>query len=254
MPGRVAGGDRALRRVAAILAVGQVEDRLQAGERLGGRVAPRPFVGGDDRLAALRVAHGHRRHLGIEPARIDRGDRPLVARQRERVLVLAADVVLDRDALGVGPHVAVLDRAPQAVVHGRVEELARCRAGTRIARRAAGTARVHGLHAAGDATSASPARISAAASMIAFRPEPQTRLIVVAEVVSGSPAAQGRLAGRRLADSGLQDLAHQDFVDAGACGPARPARRPPGSRPRRVPRPGPRRARRRTCRSGFEPR
>src|SRR6185437_1533568 len=37
-------------------------------------------------------------------------------------------------------------------------------------------------------SSASPARISAAASMIAFRPEPQTRFIVVAEVVAGSPA------------------------------------------------------------------
>ncbi len=38
------------------------------------------------------------------------------------------------------------------------------------------------------ATSASPARISAAASMIALSPEPQTRLIVVAEVVFGRPA------------------------------------------------------------------
>ena len=38
------------------------------------------------------------------------------------------------------------------------------------------------------ATSASPARISAAASMMAFSPEPQTRLIVVALVVTGSPA------------------------------------------------------------------
>jgi hypothetical protein len=35
---------------------------------------------------------------------------------------------------------------------------------------------------------ASPARISAAASMIALRPEPQTRLIVVALVVTGRPA------------------------------------------------------------------
>ena len=37
-------------------------------------------------------------------------------------------------------------------------------------------------------TSASPALISAAASMIDFRPEPQTRLIVVAVVLSGRPA------------------------------------------------------------------
>jgi hypothetical protein len=38
------------------------------------------------------------------------------------------------------------------------------------------------------AISASPALISAAASMIDFSPEPQTRLIVVALVPSGSPA------------------------------------------------------------------
>ncbi len=38
------------------------------------------------------------------------------------------------------------------------------------------------------AISASPARISAAASIIALRPDPQTRLIVVALVVTGSPA------------------------------------------------------------------
>ena len=38
------------------------------------------------------------------------------------------------------------------------------------------------------ASSASPARISAAASMIALRPEPQTRLMVVAEVPFGRPA------------------------------------------------------------------
>ena len=37
-------------------------------------------------------------------------------------------------------------------------------------------------------TSASPARISAAASMIDFMPLPQTRLIVVALVVTGRPA------------------------------------------------------------------
>ena len=51
--------------------------------------------------------------------------------------------------------------------------------------------------------------------MIAFRPEPQTRLIVVALVVTGEPAAEGRLACRRLAGTGLEHLAHEDFVDRG---------------------------------------
>ena len=71
-------------------------------------------------------------------------------------------------------------------------------------------------------TSASPARISAAASMIDFRPEPQTRLIVVALVRVRQARAQRGLAGRRLADAGLEDLAHQDVVDRASAGsPAR---------------------------------
>ena len=72
-------------------------------------------------------------------------------------------------------------------------------------------------------SSASPARISAAASMIALRPEPQTRLIVVALVVSGEARLERGLASRRLADAGLQDLAHEDLVDRGRrrAGPAR---------------------------------
>ena len=147
---RVAGRDRALGRVAAVLAVGEGEDRLEPGERLGGRVAPRPLVDRDDGLATLGVADGHRRHLGVEPAGVDGRDRLLVAGQRERVLVLAADVVLDRDALGVGAHVAVLDRAPQAVVDGRVDEL---RVAEAVAEPGAGEQvrrAVHRLHAAGD--------------------------------------------------------------------------------------------------------
>ena len=72
-------------------------------------------------------------------------------------------------------------------------------------------------------TSASPARISAAASMIALRPEPQTRLIVVALVVVRQARPEGRLAGGRLAGAGLEDLAHEDLVDR-ACRPGRPAR------------------------------
>ena len=97
--------------------------------------------------------------------------------------------VLDRDALGVGAHVAVLDRAPQAVVDGRVDRARRCRGGSRSGRPAAryGAPFIDSMPPA-TATSASPARISAAASMIALSPEPQTRLMVVAEVVSGRPA------------------------------------------------------------------
>ena len=85
------------------------------------------------------------------------------------------------------------------------------------------------------ATSASPARISAAASMIALSPEPQTRLIVVALVVDGQAGLERGLAGRRLADPGLEDLAHEDLVDRPCPRAARSARPRPGSRRRRAP-------------------
>ena len=124
MPGRVAGCGGAARGVAAVLAIGQIERGLESGEGLDRRVAARALVDGHDRLAALGVADGHGRDLGVEAAAVDRRDRVLVAAQRERVLVLAADLLVDRDALGVRAHVALLDGAPQTVVHRRVDELA----------------------------------------------------------------------------------------------------------------------------------
>ena len=138
----------------------------------------------------------------------------LVALQREGVLVRAADAVADRDALGVGAHVAVLDGAPQAVVDGRVDERRRRRGGSRTGRPGSRNGAWFMISMPPATTiSASPARISAAASMIALSPEPQTRLIVVALVVTGQAGLERRLAGRRLADAGLEDLAHQDLVD-----------------------------------------
>ncbi|MEA2578727.1 MAG: acetyl-CoA C-acetyltransferase, partial [Chloroflexota bacterium] len=115
--------DGAFGRVAAVLAIWQREGRLQPGKRLGRGVAAGALVGGHDGLAALAVADRDWRHLRIETAGVDGGDRLLVAAQGERVLVLATDVLLDCDALGVGAHVAVLDGAPQAVIDGRVDEL-----------------------------------------------------------------------------------------------------------------------------------
>ena len=130
--------------------LGSVEGGLEAAEGLERRVAPGSFVDGHDRLAALGVADGDRGDLGVEAAGVDGGDRLLVARERERVLVLAADVVLDRDALGVGAHVAVLDRAPQAVVDGRVDQLAVAEAVAEPGTREQVRRLVHRLHAAGD--------------------------------------------------------------------------------------------------------
>ena len=44
--------------------------------------------------------------------------------------------------------------------------------------------------------------------MTAFRPEPQTLLIVVAPIVGGMPAPMRSLARGRLALAGLHDVAH----------------------------------------------
>ena len=114
------------------------------------RVATRPLVDRDDGLAALRVADGDRRHLGVEPAGVDRGDRLLVARQREGVLVGTVDVVLDRHPLGVGAHVAILDRAPQAVVDGRVDQLPVAEAVAETGARQQVRRAVHRFHPARD--------------------------------------------------------------------------------------------------------
>ena len=153
--------------------------------------------------------------------RVDRRDRLLVALQRERVLVGAATrrrgsrrarrgcpcgSPRTRTTARRGPSSRPACRRPGGSRSGRSGR----RNGARF---------MLSIPPA-TATSASPARISAAASMIALSPEPQTRLIVVALVVSGSPAGEGRLAGRRLADAGLEDLAHQDLVDRRALGQA----------------------------------
>ncbi len=46
--------------------------------------------------------------------------------------------------------------------------------------------------------------------------EPHILLTVVAGMLGRQPRAQRRLTRRRLADSGRQDAAHDDFVDLGA--------------------------------------
>src|SRR6185436_17322745 len=120
----VAGRDRADDRRATILALGQRERRLEPRQRLDGRVAAGVLVDADDRLSALPIADRDRRDLGVEPAGVDRLDRSALTLERECVLVLAGDAVVDRDTLRMGAHVAVLDRAPQAVVDRRVDELA----------------------------------------------------------------------------------------------------------------------------------
>ena len=146
----VARGYRAQRGGTAILAFGQRERRLEAGQRLHRRIAARAFVDGDDGLLALCVADGDGRHLGVEPAGIDGRDRLLMAGERERVLILAADVVRDGDPFRVGTHVAVLDGTPQAVVDGRVDQLPVAETKTETRARDEVRGAVHRFHPAGD--------------------------------------------------------------------------------------------------------
>jgi hypothetical protein len=73
-----------------------------------------------------------------------------VGTQGEGVLVLSADLLADGDPLGVGAHVAALDRAPEAVVDGRIHQrpVAEAIAGPGPGQQVRGE--VHRLHAAGD--------------------------------------------------------------------------------------------------------
>ena len=63
------------------------------------------------------------------------------------------------------------------------------------------------------ATSISPAAMPWAASMTAFRPEPQTLLMVMAATWFGQAAVERRLPRRVLPFAGGDDVAHDAFVD-----------------------------------------
>ena len=69
------------------------------------------------------------------------------------------------------------------------------------------------------AISMSPVAIPWAASITAFSPEPQTLLIVIAATRSRQAAIQRRLPCRVLTVPGLDDVAHDAFVDAGRIDP-----------------------------------
>ena len=78
--------------------------------------------------------------------------------------------------------------------------------------------------------------------MTARMPEPQTLWTVTQGTVSGMPGAERGLAGRRLADARLEDVAHDDLLDLVGADPG-PLEGRRGWRRRR----GPARAARRAC-------
>ena len=248
---RVAGRDRAVgharRRIGLRSGSAKTGFSRPSASRLVSRA--RPFVGVDSRPSSLPLRTGtgtissSKRPASIAAMRL------LVALQRELVLVLAAD-------LGLGSR-----RARRACPCGRTRSRTTGRRGRsrRPARRCRGGSRSAPWGSGTGPGSCSPCRPRPRSrrrrrgsrprpSMIAFRPEPQTRLIVVALVESARPRLEGRLARRRLADAGLEHLAHEHLVDL--VGRARRRARPRrGWRCRPASLPARRRASRRTCRS-----
>ena len=194
----------------------------------GARVAAWVLVGFDDGLATLRVGDRDRRHLGVEATGIDRRDRLLVAGERERVLVGAADLVLDRDTLGVGAHVAVLDGAPEPIGDGGVDQLGVAEAEPEARAWKEVWRAVHRLHATGD-DDFGVTRLDLRGGE---HDRLQTRATDAVDRGRARPVGQAGLeqclTRRGLARAGLEDLAHEHVVDL-RCVPdrGRRARRPP---------------------------
>ena len=162
--------------------------------------------------------------------------------KRVGVLRLAGDAVLRRWPRPRCP-CAALERTPEPVVDRRRRPARRRRGGCPGARAAADAGRAHALHAAGDDHVGFAEADRARAVDRACRPEAQTLFSVMAEARGRNARPQRRLAGRRLADTGLDDVAEQDIVDR--CGgtpartsAARTATAPSSARARRSAHPG----------------
>ena len=94
------------------------DDRLQLRQRLQRRVRPRVLVGRDLERRALRSRDGDRDDLAGEQAGGRRRAGPLLAAQREAILIRAGDAVLGGDVLGgLGHRVDAVSR-----LHPRVDE------------------------------------------------------------------------------------------------------------------------------------
>ena len=195
-PGRVARRRRPFR----------IEDRLQRCKLLDGRVAT-------DALVGVEIADGDDL-LGEDPGILRRRGARLRAR-RPRVLRLAGDLELARDARRLDDHVVAVERRREPVEHHVVDHLAvaepvaeaRLRQQVRRVR--------HRLHAArhDDVVPAG------ADHQIGQLDRPDRGGADLVDRVGGDflrdPRANGRLPCGRLADAGLEHLAHDDVADLG---------------------------------------
>ena len=124
---------------------------LQARERLGAGLLVDELVGGEDDRVALLLRDRERHDLVLEAAAFLRRRRLLLRGEGERVLLLAADLVLLGHVLGRDAHVVLVVDVEQAVGDHRVDQLpvahalALARAEQHVRRQA------HVLLAAGDA-------------------------------------------------------------------------------------------------------
>ena len=211
-----------------------------------------PFVLEHHHRVALALGDRHRRRsrrragLPSSRRRRARGSWPRSSSCSSRVMPAEAARVL----LGARAHVHRVERAPQAVVDQRVDDLAVAHAVARPAPWAAGTAR----------WSSTPCRrrrpprrrrawIIWSARYSALTPERHTLLIVIAGTLIGMPGVDRGLTGGDLALTGLEHLAHDHVVDLVGARRRRARARALIAMPPRSMRARATRARRRACRS-----
>ena len=133
--------------------------------------------------------------------------------QRELVLGLARDVMLLGHALGVHPHVHVAGRAPQAVVDGAVDQLGVAQPIPGPRAREQVRPQVHVLHAPGHDHVRVPGPDRSGAQHHGLHAGAAYLIDGGGADALRQPALERRLARRRLARTGLDDLPHDRLVD-----------------------------------------
>ena len=153
---------------------------FSAAERFDRRVGTNGFVAIEDNRRSLSLRDRDRQDFVLEPARSVAPRGFLVAPRRELVLLRPADVVVLGDDFARVAHVALLERAPEAVVDHRIDDLAVAHPQPLADARQQVRALLIDSMPPATAMSMSPVAMPCAASMTAFSPEPQTLLIVSA--------------------------------------------------------------------------
>ena len=166
-------------------------------------------------VSPLRRLDRHRRDLVLELAGLHRGLGLVLRLHRELVLLRAGDLPFLGDVLGGRAHVIAVEGIPQAVLDHGVDQLEAAHLHA-VAQMLAVRRLAHRFLAAGDHDVA----VAVEDGLVAERHRPQAR---AAELVHAPRGALDRnaggdrgLAGRVLALTGGQDLAHDDLGDPAA--------------------------------------